>query len=199
MPISHSHKLVFIHIPKTAVTAITESPEVKFESLNGHFTRQETKMSLASKCDEYFKFTVVRNPWDRVVSNYKYSRMIKSYWHSNDGSTKYSKHVDYDVCSKLSFEDCVKLLQKNPNSLRHQGWKPQYPYVCDADKNIVVDKVFDYSDLDGDEFKKIIPKMERINVSQGGKESYKDYYNDELIDIVSEFYKEDIKIFNFKY
>ena len=41
--------------------------------------------------------------------------------------------------------------------------------------------------------------MDRINVSQGEKASYKDYYNDELIDIVSEIYKEDIKIFKFKY
>jgi len=199
MPVSHSHKLVFVHIPKNAGTAITKSSSIKFEK-DGHHSWMEHQKHLGpEKWNEYFKFAVVRNPWDRVVSNYKYAKMLKSYWHSTDGSTQYSKHVDYDLCSNLTFEECVKLLKEDPRSLRHHGWRSQFPYVCDWDKKIALDKVFYYSELNGEEFKKIIPTLDKVNVSTETKQSYKDYYNEELIDLVSQIYQEDIKIFNFTY
>lgn len=200
MPISHEHKLVFIHIPKNAGTAITRNEKIKFQ-MEGHHKWFDHKNLLGKqKWEEYFKFSVVRNPWDRVLSNYKYSRMLKSYWHSTDGTTPYPKHVDYDLCSTLSFEDCIRLLYKNPEKFKHMGWGPQHPYIYNSlEKNIEVDQVFYHHDLDSTDFKKIIPNLGKINVSDGSDTFYINFYNDELINMVGEIYSDDIEIFNMNY
>ena len=73
--ISTRHRCIFVHIPKTAGTSV--------EAALGWFTeytrgaqdhRSIRKLREAITPDEfctYFKFTFVRNPWDRVVSWYK--------------------------------------------------------------------------------------------------------------------------------
>ncbi|WP_339703440.1 sulfotransferase family 2 domain-containing protein [uncultured Marixanthomonas sp.] len=96
--ISHEHKCIFIHIPKTAGTSINEffHPGVKFkvatpdyERLFGwcpkrrlhmqHATSKqllETELITEEQWNAYFKFTFVRNPWDRAYSDYLW---IQSY------------------------------------------------------------------------------------------------------------------------
>lgn len=200
MPISHSHELVFVHIPKNAGTAITKAKNLNFV-MEGHHKWFDYKNILGEKkWEKYYKFSVVRNPWDRLVSNYKYSRMLKSFWHSIDGTTPYPKHVDYDLCSNLNFDQCVKLLHKDPKRFKHMGWGLQFPYVCDnITKNIIVDEIFFHHELSSDRFMNVIPNLEKINVSDGSEISYKSFYTDELINIVGDIYKEDIKIFKMEY
>ncbi len=96
--ISHQHKCIFIHIPKTAGTSINEffHPGIKFkvaqpdyERLFGwcpkrklhmqHATSKqlvETGLVTEEQWNTYFKFTFVRNPWDRTYSDYLW---IQSY------------------------------------------------------------------------------------------------------------------------
>lgn len=199
MPISDNLKLIFVHIPKNAGTSITNNKLAEFSN-GGHFTAEEIKQRHPKKWEEYFKFAVIRNPWDRVVSNYEYARMEKSYWHSSDNSTPYPPHSDYSILKDMSFEQCVNLLYKNIHSLNHEGWKPQYVWISDKSNNIIIDKFFYYENLENDEdFSKIIPNLDKINLTTKKSNNYKDYYNDDLINKVSEIYKNDIKLFNFNY
>ncbi|NIK92518.1 sulfotransferase family protein [Mangrovimonas sp. CR14] len=90
--ISHKHKCIFIHIPKTAGTSINEFffPEVEFgisppnyDILFGwcpvrkihmqHATARqmlETELITEEQWNTYYKFTFVRNPWDRAYSDF---------------------------------------------------------------------------------------------------------------------------------
>lgn len=199
MPISNELELIFIHIPKNAGTAITNSKTAKFFS-GGHQSAKEIMNQYPKEWNQYFKFAVVRNPWDRVVSNYEYAIMEKSYWHHISENNPGAAHFDYHTLKNKTFEDCVNLLYKNRESLRHQGWSPQYVWISDNDKNVLVDKIFYHEKLDTDEeFNKMIPDLEKVNISTRKSVNYKDYYTDDLINKVLEIYDYDIKLFKFEY
>lgn len=90
--ISHKHKCIFVHIPKTAGTSINSffHPGVSFHYKNPDYDRLfgwcpkrklhmqhatakqllETELITNEQWDTYFKFTFVRNPWDRAYSDY---------------------------------------------------------------------------------------------------------------------------------
>lgn len=77
--INHHYQFVFVHIPKTAGNSITQqlvqmraghgnalSPKV-----SKHAKAQQIKALIgATKWEDYFTFTFVRNPWDLMVSSY---------------------------------------------------------------------------------------------------------------------------------
>lgn len=199
MPISHNLKSFFIHIPKNAGTAISNSKKANF-LMNGHYSAMEMALKFPKEWNEYFKFAIIRNPWDRLVSNYEYARMETSYWHSADSSRPYSTHFDYHTLKDKSFEDCVNMLYYDRNVFKHQGWVPQYTWICDKNGNIMVDKLFYYENLETNEtFKKLLPDLEKVNLTTKKYTDYKDYYNKDLVDKVFRIYEKDINLFEFKY
>lgn len=90
--ISHKHRCIFIHIPKTAGSSINSffHPNVKFHFKNADYDRLfgwcekrklhmqhatakqllETELISEDVWNSYYKFTFVRNPWDRAYSDY---------------------------------------------------------------------------------------------------------------------------------
>jgi hypothetical protein len=73
--ISHSHRCIFVKVPKTAGTSVAVAlgcEHVHRPHRNIVEIREvlESDVRLARCTDEYFKFGFVRNPWDRVVSLY---------------------------------------------------------------------------------------------------------------------------------
>lgn len=194
MPISDKYKVIFIHIPKNAGTSIVEALEMKDE---GHHKYDYYQKNYPDKWKEYLKIAVIRNPWDRTVSNYEYSKLDESYWHSFTNKTPYGPHPDYNLIKNLTFSECVNLLFEDRTLFKHHGWDFQYPYVINVNKEIVVDKLIKYENLDS-ELKELF-NIELKKINQSNHKDYKEYYNDDLIDKVSLLYKKDIKIFNFNF
>ena len=74
--ISHEHKCIFIHIPRTGGTSVemwlggdkylTPPPEV-------HIIASHAKRLYSQYWDSYFKFSIVRHPVDRVLSTLAFS------------------------------------------------------------------------------------------------------------------------------
>jgi chondroitin 4-sulfotransferase 11 len=74
--ISHQHKFIFIHIPKTGGTSIENffgknmDHEIdKHYNLNKYYSSPDYNKNIISN---YYKFTFVRNPWSFMLSCYNY-------------------------------------------------------------------------------------------------------------------------------
>ena len=67
MPIFEDQKTIFIHIPKTGGTSITKKFLPDFQDFK-HKDFLSYKNLLKDKINNYKIFTVVRNPYDRIVS-----------------------------------------------------------------------------------------------------------------------------------
>tara|TARA_R100000697_G_scaffold29352_1_gene38767 strand:+ start:580 stop:1179 length:600 start_codon:yes stop_codon:yes gene_type:complete len=194
MAVSEKYKILFIHIPKNAGTSLINKLSLY---PHGHYDwRTHPKFN-----GPYHKFSIVRNPWDRVVSCYEFAKMEKSYWHSKDDHTK---HPDYDLCHSLTFKECVRLLQEKPNKFTHPGWKNQHTYIVNDEDKVVVDSVLKMENLDT-ELNNLFRKLginENVNIPKtntSNRGNYKDYYDKESIEIIKDIYQKDINFFNYEF
>lgn len=190
MAISHEYQLIFIHVPKNAGTSIIESLGMEE---HGHH-----QIEHYNQYKHYTSFAVVRNPWDRVVSNYEYAKMSESYWHSLQSEP----HPDLKLLNNLNFKQTVDILYNTPNKLKHDGWKLQTLYTHYNDKP-VIDKIFYYEEMEKLEkwLQQYLPSFRLKNINPSKKEfnNYRSYYDEETKKKVSEIYEKDIRLFNYKF
>lgn len=66
--ISHERSLLFIHIPKTGGSSITHTYPEYFEQVGPGVDTHRRIEDFDVESDKYWKFCVVRNPWEMVVS-----------------------------------------------------------------------------------------------------------------------------------
>ena len=66
------NKCIFIHIPKAAGTSVLAALGKTKEKGRDHVSWQVYKKASSRKFARYYKFTFVRNPYDRALSAYRY-------------------------------------------------------------------------------------------------------------------------------
>jgi len=218
MPIIHSLKTIFIHIPKAGGTSIEsvlcDFPLFRYQLINkynwyGNIRNNETKYELdhstmaylKKSCkyydNEYFSFAVVRNPYARLVSEYhyckyQYSRFIK----------KLDTFKDFVYELKDKFDYVLK--NKESDHLYVSHYLPQYLFTHNYRKIKIVNKIYKLENLNEEwpniceilDIDKELIRSEK-NASKF-KYNYEDYYDDELKNIVYMMYKDDFEIFNYE-
>lgn len=199
--ISHTHKCIFIHIPRVAGTSIKEALSLPGR---GHLPWQYYYLVHPEQWETYTKFAVVRNPWDRVVSAYSYARMEKSYWHDN--LNRLAPHPDYELLSQKTFAECCEILRDERTLLKHEAWHPQHAWVAkkeNGNHRLMVDLILRHESLE-DDFAVFCERLgikgihlPRLNPSS--RETYRFYYTEETKKIIEEIYATDIKLFNYEF
>jgi len=225
--ILEKHKCLFVHIPKTAGQSI-ENYFLNLDGLNwgkraslllrrnndrkkgperlAHLTAEEyLDYDYLSENDfsNFFKFTFVRNPWARLVSEYRYRNL--------DRKVEFKKFV----MSGLPEEDYYS------DSYRHV--MPQYRFIFSANMELLVDFVGKFENLQED----FNLACSRIGVSQGhiphivstgrfkrllnkiftpvlpnnklSKTDYRSFYDNDLKAYVEEMYKKDVSLFDYRF
>jgi hypothetical protein len=185
---------IFIHIPKCAGVSINKA---LFDSLaGGHATLDEYLNIFEPRCiQSYFTFTIVRNPWDRLVSAYFF---LKKGGMNLQDKTWFEENLIYYA----DFDDFVKNWVNKTNIWKWPHFRPQYHYILDRHKKIKLDFIGLLENLD-DDFE-IIKKHTGINCSlaksnKSDHNSYMNYYSEETKKIVSEVYAEDIKLLGYSF
>ena len=207
MLISRRRHFIFIHIHKNAGTSITDALKPfaanKWEKLAYLISR---KLNVAQKFDSQiyaphisasklvdmigkevfdslFSFAIVRNPWDRQVSLYKFIL--------NEVS-----HFQHELVKNLgSFEEFIKwqCAEKVPF---------QKDFIYSSDGELLVDFVGRFEKLEED-FAKICShigvstSLPKLNVSNA--ESYRHFYNEECRDLVRRKFDPDITLFGYDF
>jgi chondroitin 4-sulfotransferase 11 len=199
--ISDKYKCIFIHIPRAAGTSIKEALELQGR---GHLPWQYYYLVYPGQWNSYIKFSVVRNPWDRVVSAYNYAKMKKSYWHDN--LNKITPHPDYELLHDKRFAECCEILKNKRNLLKHESWHPQHLWIVktkDGNDSLMVDFILRYENLENDFYdlcKKLgISNINLPRVNPSNHNHYRQYYTQETKEIIEGLYSNDIRLFKYEF
>lgn len=181
------HKVIFIHIPKSAGTSITN--EI-YGGRIGHFTASECKKYLGTyRFNSFFKFSVTRNPYDRLVSSYFYATQGGT---SEGGINNPSLYQSYPFRTFKSFVKEWLVYQKMDKV--EMIFRPQYLFLYENDKLLVdyIGKVEALKEVEEELFIKlnISYNFNHLNRSVRNK-SYHQYYDEETKRIVKTIYKKD--------
>ena len=205
MRISHKHKFVYIAIPKTGSTSVRfaltnyydiKSVECKNSPYFHHVTADVLKKHFDEKkwnWDDYFKFSFVRNPWEREVSNYEYKRKSKYIWEK------------YKEGNENHYQECCELLEKYPTfkSLVMSTEITYDRFYIDDNNNDLLDFVGRCEDmqvnLDYICNKLQIPKINLPHKNKSEHKHYSEYYDEESKKYIENLYSYAIERFGYKF
>lgn len=196
--ISDSLQLIFMHIPKTGGSSVSyhlkgiSSDKVCLAesrlgidtgvSVNDPETGKNVKhisinklIKQNPKYKDYYKFTIVRNPYDRVMSYY--------FWYK--GTRRFRRGFERD-----NFKLFVKRLSDF-----------QFKYITDpVTEELLVDKIVKYENLV--EGLSSIPKLSKFNFSNlprlNVSRNNSSYYDKELKELVYNKFRKDFELFGYK-
>ena len=194
--ISHKLKFIFIHIPKTSGNSLIlylkdfiDDEVINITNLLGekqgirilcgktrknikHVNITYYKNTYGEKINDYFKFTIVRNPYDRMLSFYFFS-----------------KGKNNQVFNRNEF---INFIKKN-NSFQHK-------YIDNTFHIIHFENLI--NELKNIEcFKEIVDfnNYPTLNASSNSKRNYNEIYDKELKDLIFNKYKKDFELFGYEY
>ena len=181
-----------------------------FYDWNTNFLAQDSHPYSLSygkeKFQEYFKFTFVRNPWDRFISLWiKFKEEPKLQEQFNG---LFELHIDTDF--KEPQEVLRYLLLAHRKGIMMPRWfKPQYEYIHDENLRVLTNYVgtyekfqfcFDFLCDRIDVPHKTLPWAgeEHRRHNKEGKH-YTDYYDPVMINAVAEIYHNDIRTWKYEF
>jgi len=202
----HTFRTIFVHVPKTAGQSI----EMVFLNKLNLTWHQRAPLLLRPNRDPtqgpprlahlyadeyvtcghtsaedfaaYFKFAVVRNPWARAVSEYKFA---------------YQPRMTFGP-----FLDNVVAHRRAVVEERHID--PQRRYLAAEDGRILVDWVLRYETL-ADEFLEVSRRifgetvtLPKVNVSRD-RADYRTFYDDDGRQLIADIYRDDIETFGYQF
>lgn len=197
MIISHKYKFIFIKTRKTAGSSIEKylsaylgpsdictgslsenTPTKNTDYLDGHKSWKFIYDNFPTEFDQYFKFSVERNSWDKVVSYYYYSLYKKP------------------KRSKNGFHNFVK---KYANNIK--DWN-----LYTENNLLRVDRILSYENLHQEllSISERVPYNNellttKIKSNFRPSKTYTEYYNSESYNDIFDIFSKEINFFNYKF
>tara|TARA_R100000008_G_scaffold86751_1_gene81335 strand:+ start:6683 stop:7273 length:591 start_codon:yes stop_codon:yes gene_type:complete len=193
--ISHEHKYIFIEIPKTGTTTICSVlKQHEAEQPYKHLDLKQYKERYTKEYNSYFKFSFVRNPWDRVVS--LYSR-------KGDGIQKSMFRRGQQIGHGMSFEQFVDWIELSTDTCRKPTPKKNMVDFYMVDGSIDIDFVGRLENIQEDfniVCNKIgIPRQQLPHINKSKHKHYTRYYDDKTKQIIAEKFAKDIEYFGYEF
>jgi len=206
--LSHAHSTIFIHIPKSAGQSI----ELVFLRLNGLAWKERAQLLLMrnddqskgpkrlahlracdyvafghvcqQQFDRYFKFTFVRNPWDRLVSRYHFAK---------NGAK-----------AGTSFKDFVQTIHSENTGKGEPSFRRQVDFIFDQEARSLVNFIGRFENLSED-FARVCEalglgrqQLPHVNAAPE-RRPYQEYYDAETKSLVDSMFQADIEQFAYSF
>ncbi len=207
MIVSHLHRYIFVAMPKTGTHSVRQAlrehlgpddieqvglfvnKRFPFDEVaqikHGHLSVRQMRPYLGDAvCDDYFKFTFVRNPFDRFVSYCAFmTRQHGAFERDPQGTMR-----------RILFE---------LRPMDHVHFQPQYTLLTNDADALEMDLIGRVERMQ-DDYDTICAKigiasraLEKVNSSKRG--DYRQYYDQALIDGVAELYRRDLELFDYRF
>ena len=207
MIVSHQHRFIFTAIPKTGTHSVRQAlrehlnaddleqvglfvdkrfPFAELAAIrHGHISLQQIRPYLGEEAFAgYFKFAFVRNPFDRFVSYCAFMTRANGAFLANPQAVM--RHV---------------LFTARP--VQHVLFQPQHTFLTDADGQLLSDAVGRVEQMQAsyaalcERIGIASASLGQVNSSRRG--SYRDYYDQPLIDGVADMYRRDLELFGYEF
>ena len=205
MIVSHTHRFIFAAIPKTGTHSVRQAlrehlgendieqvglfvnKRFPFAELaatrHGHLGLAQVRPFLGEEVfASYFKFAFVRNPFDRFVSYCAF--MTRANDSFDRDPQQVMRHILYEL-----------------QPMQHILFQPQHTVLVDADGKLLSDHVGRVEEMQAS-YDKICARigiptraLEQVNSTRRG--DYRQYYDQQLIDGVSDLYRRDLDLFGY--
>lgn len=194
----YRYQILFVGIPKTGTSSIFDTLYNEGDDLHNHSPIWDIERRHPNEnFDDFYRFAVIRNPYDRFVS------MAHQYFRDQNGDNT---------------RDCNKVAQylvgKNAYELRvlNEMFVPQWWFLCDENGDLKIKNFWLFERLEAtyEKFsadfnkrnkgsKNLMPKfLAQTNISYARKDrKWRDEINNETIAIINELYSRDFEMFGF--
>ena len=187
---------IFVHVPKCAGISVGKA---LLGSVPGSHISVLTYQLIYSReeYERYFKFAFVRNPWDRLVSAFRFL--------TSGGMTAADREwAEANLKGFGDFDDFVRRWVSPQNVSSWQHFKPQHRFICDPWGRVQVDFVGRFERL-GEDYSTIARRLgvegrlPQLNRGPRRDADFRSYYTAERRDIVADVYQRDIDLFGYEF
>lgn len=194
MAISYQNKFIFIKINKTAGTSIQSCLKESVNDLQqtGHRTLKDYHVDYR----DFFKFTFVRNPWDKMVSFYHYHFDRKFDLLPGSKPPSFAEFVTTDMYN-------MKFAKPKGKSSRNFRMSNQLDWITDDNDKVTMDFIGRFETLQSD-FDFIcdslqIPRKKLPHKVKSEHKHYTKYYDVQTKEIIQNRFQKDIDYFNYTF
>ena len=204
MIICDNKEFIFIHIPKNSGTEMTKALEKTYkdtkllmlcerDGINIGIDKMHLYYDVIDKyiskniLNKYFKFCIIRNPYNKLYSAWNFIKERHGYNDVND-------FVKYKLDEKFIYGKEII-----PGDARVH-YRPQFTFVYDEENNKFADFIIRYENLNED-----ISKMNKkygLNIplydNGNTQKNYINFFNKDSITKINNLYKKDFVLFNYE-
>ena len=159
--------------------------------------RSTSGATTAKFFDKAFKFSLARNPYDRLVSGFHYLK------HHTTSPLNHQWVAD-NIGEINEFHDFAEAMEDKAFARRITGWKhfvPQWYFVCDHKLNVMMDYVGRIEAFD--EFVNEVALRSGVRIRNevhraSERRAWREYYSDRARNVVADVYAKDFRIFRYE-
>ena len=209
MIVSREHRFIFVHIFRTAGRSFTKAmKQFGEEEIPGQTHRHHTALEIRDLVgsefwEESHSFAVIRDPWERLLSQYLYHCQTIREFRARHGQkpTKVARRTQRRMRRFRDFDAFIRwcaIREEVDEWTRHK--LTQSDFLFDGSGTLLVDQILRFETLNDDMRTlegKLGLEIDLPHINYQPHRHYSEYYSDESRELVAEICRHEIEAFGY--